>query len=86
MSEAANITVRVPFTIRQRPGRETVVAPEAADWLPQEHQDVMHLDASVAPSIKPVSSQDGLRNPLWLLLQVPCRGLHFASSDLLAPT
>jgi hypothetical protein len=28
MSEAASITVRVPLTIRRRPGRKTVVTPE----------------------------------------------------------
>jgi hypothetical protein len=30
MSEAASITVRVPLTIRRRPGRKTVVTPECA--------------------------------------------------------
>ncbi len=30
MSEAASITVRVPLTIRRRPGRKTVVTPEGA--------------------------------------------------------
>jgi hypothetical protein len=30
MSEAASITVRVPLTVRRRPGRKTVVVPEGA--------------------------------------------------------
>jgi hypothetical protein len=30
MSEAASITVRVPLTIRRRPGRRTIVTPEGA--------------------------------------------------------
>jgi hypothetical protein len=30
VSEAASITVRVPLTIRRRPGRKTVVTPEGA--------------------------------------------------------
>ena len=30
MSEAASITVRVPLTIRRRPGRKTVVMPVRA--------------------------------------------------------
>ncbi len=34
MSEAASITVRVPLTVRRRPGRKTVVTPEGAPAPP----------------------------------------------------
>jgi hypothetical protein len=32
------ITVRVPFTVRQRGGRKVVVAPEGAGWAPPRAQ------------------------------------------------
>ena len=39
MSEAASITVRVPLTIRRRPGLKTVVMPEGAAAPTRMHAD-----------------------------------------------
>ena len=62
MSETANITVRVPLTVRRRPGRKTIVLPEGAASPAPKHARAGSGATSAHPPIA-MARVEGLRIP-----------------------